>query len=137
MPSMKGAWKKTKSACASAAQSTQRAARTAVLKAEISKLHGKISDIKKEFGPAAYDQLLEGNRDAVDQLFEETRERIAKVQEEIDKKAAELEALGEKGKDDAPEDTAPSAPEMPTAPEMPAAQPMPPAQPMPAAPAPQ
>lgn len=109
--SLKNVWNKTRSACVSAAQSTQRATHNAVLRAELARLQSKATDIKKDFGPAAYDCMAAGDTDSCRLHFERTRERLAQVEADIARKTAEIDA--------SKTETCPehSAPPPPTAPE--------------------
>ena len=109
--SIKNVWNKTRSACVSAAQTTQRTTHNAVLRAELARLQSKATDIKKDYGPAAYDFMAAGDTESARLHFERTRERLAPVEAEIARKTAEIDA----SKTDAC--PAPSAPPPPTAPE--------------------
>lgn len=109
--SIKNVWNKTRSACVNAAQTTQRATHNAVLRAEVARLQSKATDVKREFGPSAYDFMAAGDTESCNLLFEKTRERLAPIEEEIARKNAEMDA----GKTDT--NPVPSAPPPPTAPE--------------------
>lgn len=81
---------KTKTAMTKAARTTQKAGRNAVLKAEISRLRSKETDIKKEFGPKVYALFEAGDNDGAMSLFIETKAKLQPIMEDIAKKEKEM-----------------------------------------------